>query len=84
MSEKSFQHPPDRTPDDDEITLIGETSPGVKRIEAISKHIARRDRWFLFFGVFLVAYVYGLDGTLRYTYQVRLFPLIVKRCETSK
>ena len=27
------------------------------------------DRVFLFLGVFIVAYAYGLDGTLRYTYQ---------------
>jgi hypothetical protein len=52
------------------ILLTGETSPGVKRIEAISKHISFVDRIFLFVGVFLVAYAYGLDGTLRYTYQV--------------
>ena len=73
MGEKPFQASSDgngRSSSDDEIALIGETSPGVKRIEAISKHISRTDRWFLFFGVFLIAYVYGLDGTLRYTYQV--------------
>jgi SIT family siderophore-iron:H+ symporter-like MFS transporter len=44
-------------------------SPGVVRIEGLSKAITTFDRVFIFFGVFLIAYVYGLDGTLRYTYQ---------------
>ncbi|KAJ6445003.1 siderochrome-iron transporter (Sit1) [Purpureocillium lavendulum] len=44
-------------------------SPGVARIEAISQCITFTDRIFIFFGVFLVAYAYGLDGTLRYSYQ---------------
>ncbi|KFA55259.1 hypothetical protein S40293_04988 [Stachybotrys chartarum IBT 40293] len=45
------------------------TSPGVRRVEAISKAITNTDRVFIFLGVFLIAYVYGLDGTLRYSYQ---------------
>ena len=53
-----------------QILLTGETSPGVKRIEIIAAHFTLFDRIFLFFGVFLIAYVYSLDGTLRYTYQV--------------
>lgn len=57
---------------DDSIALTGDTSPGVRRIEAISKHIRPADRWVLFFAVFLIAYAYGLDGTLRYVYQVCL------------
>lgn len=44
-------------------------SPGVARVEAISSAITFTDRIFIFFGIFLIAYVYGLDGTLRYTYQ---------------
>ncbi|KAK0388206.1 hypothetical protein NLU13_4451 [Sarocladium strictum] len=44
-------------------------SPGVARVEAISNSITFTDRIFIFFGIFLVAYVYGLDGTLRYTFQ---------------
>lgn len=50
--------------------IIGSQSPGVRRIEAISTHITRRDRILIFLGVFLIAYVYGLDGTIRYAYQV--------------
>ncbi|SPN97767.1 probable SIT1 - Transporter of the bacterial siderophore ferrioxamine B [Cephalotrichum gorgonifer] len=46
-----------------------EKSVGVRRIEAISSVMTIYDRVFIFFGIFLVAYVYGLDGTLRYTYQ---------------
>ncbi|GLA43464.1 siderophore transporter [Aspergillus niger] len=44
-------------------------SPGVKRIEALSSHLHILDRVFLFCGVFLISYVYGLDGLLRGTYQ---------------
>lgn len=44
-------------------------SPGVQRIEAISSAMTNVDRVFIFIGVFLVAYAYGLDGTLRYSYQ---------------
>ncbi|KAF4964991.1 hypothetical protein FSARC_7169 [Fusarium sarcochroum] len=45
------------------------TSPGVQRIKAMSQVITRTDRVFIFFGVFLIAYAYGLDGTVRYAYQ---------------
>lgn len=44
-------------------------SPGVVRIEAINAAMTRTDRIFIFIGVFLVAYAYSLDGTLRYAYQ---------------
>ena len=49
--------------------VAAEKSPGVVRIEAINEVLTRTDRFFLFFGVFLIAYAYGLDGTIRYTYQ---------------
>ena len=44
-------------------------SPGVARVEALSAAITFTDRIFIFLSVFLVAYAYGLDGTLRYAYQ---------------
>jgi SIT family siderophore-iron:H+ symporter-like MFS transporter len=44
-------------------------SPGVQRMEAIHHVMTIYDRCFIFFGVFLIAYAYGLDGTLRYSYQ---------------
>ncbi|KAK1996443.1 MFS general substrate transporter, partial [Colletotrichum falcatum] len=47
----------------------GEKSPGVVRMEALAAAMTRADRVFIFLGVFLVAYAYGLDGTLRYAYQ---------------
>lgn len=47
------------------------TSPGVKRIEAISAYITLTDRVFIFFGVFLIAYAYGLDGQTRGVYQTK-------------
>ncbi|KAF5987402.1 siderophore iron transporter 1 [Fusarium coicis] len=45
------------------------TSPGVQRIKAMSEVITLADRTFIFFGVFFIAYAYGLDGTVRYAYQ---------------
>ncbi|PHH67814.1 hypothetical protein CDD82_1103 [Ophiocordyceps australis] len=45
------------------------SSLGVQRVAALSKVLTLTDRICIFGGVFLVAYVYGLDGTLRYTYQ---------------
>ncbi|KAL6247397.1 ferrioxamine B transporter [Rhinocladiella similis] len=53
----------------DSILLVGDKSPGVARIEAIGEVLTLTDRIFLFIGVFLVAYAYGLDGTVRYTFQ---------------
>lgn len=55
---------------EEKITLTGEKSPGVRRIEIISSYLTRTDRVFIFIGVFIIAYAYGLDGTLRYVYQV--------------
>ncbi|CAI7648090.1 Major facilitator superfamily domain general substrate transporter [Penicillium manginii] len=52
-----------------EVQLLGEGSPGVRRIEIIASEFRLIDRVFLFCSIFLVAYVYGLDGTVRYTYQ---------------
>jgi len=54
----------------EQVTILGKKSPGVARIEAINAHLTSFDRWFLGIGVFLIAYAYGLDGTVRYTYQV--------------
>jgi SIT family siderophore-iron:H+ symporter-like MFS transporter len=49
--------------------VVEEKSPGVRRIEAISSCFTSWHKWTLFISIFLVAYAYGLDGTLRYTYQ---------------
>lgn len=54
----------------DNIKLTGKTSPGVKRMEVISKHITFKDRILLFIAIFVLAYAYTLDNTLRYTFQV--------------
>ena len=54
----------------EQVAILGKKSPGVARIEAINAHLTSFDRWFLGIGVFLIAYAYGLDGTVRYTYQV--------------
>jgi len=55
----------------DDVNLLGKGSPGVRRIEVITSHFRMLDRVCLFIAIFLIAYVYGLDGTVRYTYQVR-------------
>lgn len=55
--------------EDSRTHLLGAKSPGVARIEAIASQLTRTDRIFLFISVFLIAYAYGLDGTVRYTYQ---------------
>lgn len=52
-------------PEEDDV------SPGVARIAAINRNMTRADRIGVFIGVFLIAYAYGLDGTIRSTYQVR-------------
>ncbi|KAJ6089218.1 hypothetical protein N7499_004065 [Penicillium canescens] len=53
----------------DDVNLLGKGSPGVRRIEVITSHFRMFDRVCLFIAIFLIAYVYGLDGTVRYTYQ---------------
>src|SRR4051794_33276411 len=65
-TDPTVAYPLDARPDDH---IIGKKSPGVARIEAVSSQLTLGDRIFLFLGVFLVAYPYGLDGTVRYTYQ---------------
>ncbi|KGO73837.1 Major facilitator superfamily domain, general substrate transporter [Penicillium italicum] len=56
-------------PLDTPVNLLGQGSPGVRRIEIITSHFQLVDRICLFFAIFLIAYVYGLDGTVRATYQ---------------
>jgi len=51
------------------VSIVGAKSPGVARIEAVTAHLSFKDRIWLFVGVFLIAYAYGLDGQTRYTYQ---------------
>ncbi|KAJ5674996.1 Major facilitator superfamily domain general substrate transporter [Penicillium maclennaniae] len=67
--ENSEKDPEPQTTSVPDVRLLGEGSPGVRRIEIITSHFGLVDRIFLFASVFLVAYVYGLDGTVRYTYQ---------------
>lgn len=69
----SSSSPAARPGSDDATALLGEKSPGVQRIEAITGYITFKNRIAIFLGVFLVAYAYGLDGTLRYAYQVCFF-----------
>ena len=62
--------PPPYEPTD--THLLGDKSPGVQRVAAISHHFRLPDRILFFFGIFLIAYAYGLDGTLRAQYQVHI------------
>ncbi|KAK3901995.1 hypothetical protein C8A05DRAFT_44491 [Staphylotrichum tortipilum] len=51
------------------VSPSGGKSAGVCRIEDLAAVLTTWDRVFVFLGVFLVAFAYGLDGTLRYAYQ---------------
>ncbi|KAL3457410.1 major facilitator superfamily domain-containing protein [Aspergillus heterothallicus] len=68
---KETRHTVDAPPvyDDAASTDTTETSPGVKRIELINQQFGLWARVALFSGIWLIAYVYGLDGTVRYVYQ---------------
>ena len=44
-------------------------SPGVARIEATAEHLTTANRTCILFGVLIAAWAYGLDNTLRLTYQ---------------
>jgi hypothetical protein len=44
-------------------------SPGVARIEATTEHLTTANRACILFGVLLAAWAYGLDSTLRTTFQ---------------
>ena len=57
------------SPTEKTTPLMGTKSPGVARIEALNAHTSFVNRCCIFFGLFIVAYAYGLDGTLRGTYQ---------------
>ena len=72
FDEKALETPDQRQSEEDHAPVIGEKSPGVERIEALEKHITFQDRCRIFFGLYLIAYAYGLDGTLRYVYQVNI------------
>lgn len=56
----------------EEIDIFGDTSPGVRRARILADNLSILDRIIIFVCLFLLAYVYGLDGTLRYVYQVRI------------
>ncbi|KAK2598892.1 ferrioxamine B transporter [Conoideocrella luteorostrata] len=63
-----FGYPDDRVdrvaPDD-----LGSKSYGVARVEALTAVITLKDRVAIFCSIFLVSYVFTLDGILRYAYQ---------------
>lgn len=65
-SEKGIAHPgaPESDAHPDDLH-----AQGVRNIAAISSSFDLKSKFVLFFGVFLVAYAYGLDGQTRYTYQ---------------
>ena len=58
--------PTPRASDDGEVELF---ASGVKRMEAIAANLTFLHKCVVFFGAFLIAYCYGLDATVRATYQ---------------
>lgn len=50
--------------------IIGDDCPGVLRAEVLRNHLTLKDRIYIFVSLFLLAYVYTLDGTLRSVFQV--------------
>ncbi|KAK3186885.1 ferrioxamine B transporter [Lecanicillium sp. MT-2017a] len=52
-----------------EQPLRGHASGGVSRIAAISSCMTTLDRAFIFFGVFLISFIYTLDQTIRFASQ---------------
>ncbi|KAI9367233.1 major facilitator superfamily domain-containing protein [Aspergillus egyptiacus] len=59
----------DSATSDDAASTASDKSPGVKRIELINSQFGLWARVSMFCGIWLIAYVYGLDGTVRNTYQ---------------
>ncbi|OZJ05133.1 hypothetical protein BZG36_01348 [Bifiguratus adelaidae] len=57
------------TSSETETTVSSSKSPGVRRIEAIASSFTVVSFTILFVGIFLTAYVYGLDGQTRGVYQ---------------
>jgi hypothetical protein len=55
-----------------EIDIFGDTSPGVRRARILARSLTTVQRSIIFVCLFFLAYVYGLDGTLRYVYQVSI------------
>ncbi|KAF2813544.1 siderochrome-iron transporter-like protein Sit1 [Mytilinidion resinicola] len=53
----------------EEIDIIGDTSPGVRRARILKDNLSTLDQIIIFLCLFLLAYVYGLDGALRSIYQ---------------
>ncbi|KAE9992485.1 hypothetical protein EG327_008874 [Venturia inaequalis] len=49
--------------------IIGDDCPGVLRAEVLREQLTPRDRVYVFLSLFLLAYVYTLDGTLRAVFQ---------------
>lgn len=53
----------------DQSKLLDDKSPGVKRVEALAATYSNTGILVLLFSIFILAYGYDLDGTVRYTYQ---------------
>ncbi|OAQ61767.1 siderochrome-iron transporter (Sit1) [Pochonia chlamydosporia 170] len=66
---RQSKNPAEGDDHDESVSLFGSTSPGVRRMEAVAQHINLPGRVILFVGIFVVAYVYSLDISLRYAYQ---------------
>ena len=67
--QNAAHHPVPQDTERHRSMVAAEKSPGVVRIEAINEVLTTKDRIVLFIGVFFLAYAYGLDSSIRYTYQ---------------
>lgn len=54
---------------EEQKVLLDTKSPGVKRVEAIASTYSNNEIIALLASIFIMAYAYQLDGTVRYTYQ---------------
>ncbi|PVH74947.1 siderophore iron transporter 1 [Cadophora sp. DSE1049] len=51
------------------VRLVGAASPGVQRMIVLKENLLPIDRWGIFLSIFLLSWVYSLEGLLRYVYQ---------------
>ncbi|WVQ85771.1 hypothetical protein IAT38_007938 [Cryptococcus sp. DSM 104549] len=64
-------------------TAFGSKSPGVRRIEAIATCFESWHKYVLFGSIFFIAYSYGLDGSVRYTYQATALSVLGTSAQVS-
>ncbi|KID95793.1 siderochrome-iron transporter Sit1, partial [Metarhizium majus ARSEF 297] len=69
---QSSQHVHEQTsllPSQPDAGRVRSRAPGVARMEIVASQLTTAERAWLFFGIFLVGYAYGLESQVRSTYQ---------------